>query len=481
MMENKEDYVTGKLGNDNYITILGWMVNEYGLSGNDLIIYALIYGTSQYGKRNGFFGSRQTIAKWTNIKSLKTITSILKELCDKKLIVKKTAFVNGQERTVYYASKYNDGSLNRECGSRNAQTIITEFADTYGIEIKEFKKQLIKQDFIDIDTYLPVEENIDEFKNTYFELAEALSSIDISEEDAEGNNYPTIQNQSKQYFKENDTQSKNYPAIQEESKQDNKINGIEGNNYPTIQNTDGVKITQSQGKNYPTPSVNFTHKTTNYSNRETTAAKNKNSAAADSLQNQDTKKDILTDAIREVVCYRFEQPELFSENMYPKIAQICSSYAMSASEAKDFIEWAINDMRKRPHDDEYNYFYSTITKNYCAAKYYKNKIENSKEKAEETKAKEPYMITCKVCGCRHDFLHDCPECGMSVSWSDNPEEIANWKIRWKLQKPMRNKLDDELEEHEKERPHGITDFELYKKWKTGRNEIFKKYETEASV
>jgi len=36
--------------NENYITVLGWMVNELQLSGNEMVLYALIYGFSHDGK-----------------------------------------------------------------------------------------------------------------------------------------------------------------------------------------------------------------------------------------------------------------------------------------------------------------------------------------------------------------------------------------------------------------------------------------------
>ena len=32
---------------DNYIVIQGWMIKEYGLSGNDLLVYAIVYGVTQ--------------------------------------------------------------------------------------------------------------------------------------------------------------------------------------------------------------------------------------------------------------------------------------------------------------------------------------------------------------------------------------------------------------------------------------------------
>ena len=48
---------------ENYITIQGWMVTELGLSGSELIVYALIYGFSQDGE-SGFLGSQSYLGDW---------------------------------------------------------------------------------------------------------------------------------------------------------------------------------------------------------------------------------------------------------------------------------------------------------------------------------------------------------------------------------------------------------------------------------
>ena len=47
--------------NENYITIQGWMINELGLKGNSLIIYANIYGFSQNNDCE-FIGSANYLA-----------------------------------------------------------------------------------------------------------------------------------------------------------------------------------------------------------------------------------------------------------------------------------------------------------------------------------------------------------------------------------------------------------------------------------
>ena len=39
--------MSDKIKNENYVLIQGWMINELKLKGNELLIYALIYGFSQ--------------------------------------------------------------------------------------------------------------------------------------------------------------------------------------------------------------------------------------------------------------------------------------------------------------------------------------------------------------------------------------------------------------------------------------------------
>ena len=38
-----------KVSPDNYVAIQGWMITDLNLKGNDLLIYAVIYGFSQDG------------------------------------------------------------------------------------------------------------------------------------------------------------------------------------------------------------------------------------------------------------------------------------------------------------------------------------------------------------------------------------------------------------------------------------------------
>lgn len=72
------------LKNDSYVLIQGWMVNKLGLSGNDLLIYAIIFGFSQDGD-GCFSGKRQYLADWCG-SSERAVSRNLKNLLDKGLI-----------------------------------------------------------------------------------------------------------------------------------------------------------------------------------------------------------------------------------------------------------------------------------------------------------------------------------------------------------------------------------------------------------
>ena len=52
-----------KVQSENYITIQGFMRTELHLTGNDLLVYAIIYGVSQDGESK-FSGSLQYLADW---------------------------------------------------------------------------------------------------------------------------------------------------------------------------------------------------------------------------------------------------------------------------------------------------------------------------------------------------------------------------------------------------------------------------------
>ena len=72
--------------NTDFLNIQGWMINELNLKGNELIIYALIYGFTKDGVSE-FRGSRQYMADWTN-SSVRSVQNVVNSLVDKGMIEK---------------------------------------------------------------------------------------------------------------------------------------------------------------------------------------------------------------------------------------------------------------------------------------------------------------------------------------------------------------------------------------------------------
>lgn len=86
---------------NNYIAIQGWMVEQLGLKGNELLAYALIHGFSQDGK-NQFTGSLTYIQQWLNC-AHSTAVLTLQSLVKKQLIKKHEIYQNNQKYCTYQA------------------------------------------------------------------------------------------------------------------------------------------------------------------------------------------------------------------------------------------------------------------------------------------------------------------------------------------------------------------------------------------
>lgn len=87
---------------NNFIAIQGWMRTKLNLKGNELLIYALIYGFSQDGESR-FRGSRKYIADWCGC-SLNTVDRTLNSLVVKSLIAKYPHIDDNGSRLVDYAA-----------------------------------------------------------------------------------------------------------------------------------------------------------------------------------------------------------------------------------------------------------------------------------------------------------------------------------------------------------------------------------------
>jgi hypothetical protein len=88
------------------------MRSELGLKGNELIIYALIYGFCQ-SEGHSFHGSRQYISDWTGC-SLSTVSNVLAGLVDCGLLVKSETVVNGVTFNFYVTTRRKREVTQRE-------------------------------------------------------------------------------------------------------------------------------------------------------------------------------------------------------------------------------------------------------------------------------------------------------------------------------------------------------------------------------
>ena len=102
------------INDKNYIHISAFMIKDLKLKGNELLLYAIIYGFSQDGESN-FSGSRNYLSEFLNV-SKPTIDSALNSLCDKGLIFKITETKN---RIVFNYYKINTEILDFTSGKES--------------------------------------------------------------------------------------------------------------------------------------------------------------------------------------------------------------------------------------------------------------------------------------------------------------------------------------------------------------------------
>lgn len=67
---------------DNYVMLLGWMRTELNLKGNELNLYAIIYGFTQDGETE-FSGSIRYMQEWLGAESKQTVFNTLDKLIKK--------------------------------------------------------------------------------------------------------------------------------------------------------------------------------------------------------------------------------------------------------------------------------------------------------------------------------------------------------------------------------------------------------------
>ena len=142
-----------KIKSENYIVIQGWMIKNLKLKGNELIIYAVIYGFSQLESQK-FTGSLQYLAEWTN-STKQSVIKCLKSLIKKNLIVKEENIINGVKFCEYYSTLFNTLLNKVEWGGKQSlidsgKQSLPNNIDIYNIEdnIEDNKKEIFDYDWI---------------------------------------------------------------------------------------------------------------------------------------------------------------------------------------------------------------------------------------------------------------------------------------------------------------------------------------------
>lgn len=129
-----------KVKRDNYIVIQGWMLTDLKLKGNELLIYACIYGFSQ-AEDQSFTGSLQYLADWTNSTKQGVIKN-LKSLVEKGFIQKSDKYINGVKFCEYHATEFTEVLNKVERGIKQSLTPPGKQSLTNNISLDTLKKNI---------------------------------------------------------------------------------------------------------------------------------------------------------------------------------------------------------------------------------------------------------------------------------------------------------------------------------------------------
>ena len=146
-----------KVNRDNYVNIQGWMITDLELKGNELIIYAIIYGFSQ-AENQTFGGGLRYLAEWTN-STKRSVMNCLQSLIDKGYIGKNERLINGVKFCEYYAispvvNKVHQGGENSSMGIEKSSMGGGEKSSPNNININNLNNNLNNNTYVKVvDSY----------------------------------------------------------------------------------------------------------------------------------------------------------------------------------------------------------------------------------------------------------------------------------------------------------------------------------------
>lgn len=138
---------------ENFYTVIYWMISELGLKGAELPVFAIIYGFSQDGV-NKFTGSLDYLSKFANV-SRQTVIDVLKRLINADYIIKEQKVIDKVKHNAYWVNlevvkKFDWGSQITLQGQSNNLTGGSQITLHNNISNKNIDNILIK----DIVAYL---------------------------------------------------------------------------------------------------------------------------------------------------------------------------------------------------------------------------------------------------------------------------------------------------------------------------------------
>lgn len=129
----------------NYLSIQGFMIRDLHLKGNELLVYALLYGFCQDGE-NKFNGSLSYIAEWISA-SKQTVINTLKSLEEKNLIIKHQDIQNNITFNKYEVVKnFDHHSKTEESSQKSLMGVVKKFDLINNIN-NNIKENNIKEKF----------------------------------------------------------------------------------------------------------------------------------------------------------------------------------------------------------------------------------------------------------------------------------------------------------------------------------------------
>ena len=131
---------------DNHVTIDGWMLNELGLSGAELIIYAVIYGFSQ-ADNTWCTASQAYIAAWAGV-STRAMISAVNRLEEKGYVIRVKSTCKKGFQCVYKAVRPSQNETESDVKKlhiRCEETSHNNIEDNIDNNIEDIKENIIKE------------------------------------------------------------------------------------------------------------------------------------------------------------------------------------------------------------------------------------------------------------------------------------------------------------------------------------------------